>query len=261
MLTSVLTRAVTSVRGGGRAPYLWGSGGVILAAGCWWISRGLFVSRGKRANGTNDNGGAFGNRKYSQEESDVWRAEKEAEEKLRKARLDRALAGGAELEIAIDMSYGPESQIDKHCSSLAKQLGYVYSFVRKANVCTLLHLTSYKGESRAALERRGAGSWKANKREEDLTKVFADRRHDIVFLSPDAEDTLWELQKGTVYVIGGLIDKSVQKNLALDRARNLGFRCVRLPVSEHVPRNEQVCAQPDDGMYESELLFTEGMCT
>ena len=51
-----------------------------------------------------------------------------------------------------------------------------------------------------ALENRGAGSWLVHKHEGTLRDVFKDRREDLVYLSPDATETLNELTPGKVYI-------------------------------------------------------------
>ena len=38
-----------------------------------------------------------------------------------------------------------------------------------------------------------------------------------------------------VYVVGGLVDRSVKKQASLSRAAALGARCVRLPLQEYAP--------------------------
>ena len=80
-----------------------------------------------------------------------------------------------------------------------------------------------------------------HRHEEDLIDVFANRRDDIVILSPDSETTLTHLDKNKIYVIGGIVDRTVRKGATLQRAMEMGVPTVRLPVSENVPRDAQVC--------------------
>ena len=43
-----------------------------------------------------------------------------------------------------------------------------------------------------------------------MSEVFAARRGDLVYLSPDAEETLHALRPGALYVIGGIVDKTAR---------------------------------------------------
>lgn len=95
------------------------------------------------------------------------------------------------------------------------------------------------GEKREALVARGSKGWNIKKHEQDLTEVFSHRLEDLVFLSPDSEHVLTCLEKGRVYVIGGIVDKPVVKNVSWKRANAAGFRSARLPVKEFVPRELQ----------------------
>jgi len=60
-------------------------------------------------------------------------------------------------------------------------------------------------------------------------------RGELVFLTPDARDPLFELKLDRVYVVHGLVDRSVIKNLTLRRGIANGIQCVRLPLKEESP--------------------------
>jgi len=53
-------------------------------------------------------------------------------------------------------------------------------------------------------------------------------------LSPDATDVLQEVKEDEIYVIGGIVDRSVQKGLTYQRASERQVRVVRLPIQEYV---------------------------
>ncbi len=57
-------------------------------------------------------------------------------------------------------------------------------------------------------------------------------RAQIVVLSPDATEPLDSLEPDKVYVIGGLVDRSIQKNVSLDYAREHSHQARRLPITE-----------------------------
>ena len=107
-----------------------------------------------------------------------------------------------------------------------------------------MHITSYVAEARTALEKRGAGSWLMHKHPEPLREVFAQRLDDLIYLSPDGQQTLQELAPGKVYVIGGIVDRTVTKSVSLDEAAgrrrgDLPIPAFRLPIDEHIPRSFQ----------------------
>ena len=58
---------------------------------------------------------------------------------------------------------------------------------------------------------------------------------ELVYFSPDATEILDTIDPTKVYVIGGLVDRSIAKNQSLDRASSLGVQCVRLPLAEYYP--------------------------
>ena len=59
--------------------------------------------------------------------------------------------------------------------------------------------------------------------------------NELVYLSPDADEVLDTIDTSKVYVIGGLVDRSIAKNQSLNRAMALDIQCVRLPLAEYYP--------------------------
>lgn len=57
----------------------------------------------------------------------------------------------------------------------------------------------------------------------------------LVYLSPDAPETLREFDSDSVYIIGAMVDKTpLRKNLTYGIAKRLGIRSQRLPLEEHL---------------------------
>ena len=52
----------------------------------------------------------------------------------------------------------------------------------------------------------------------------------IVYLSADGDETLEDLKKDELYIIGGIVDRNRYKFLTLQKAKRLGFRCAKLPL-------------------------------
>ena len=188
----------------------------------------------------------------SDEERRAWRQLRESEKLASKEKLERAMNSssatewkGSQLEIVFDLSYGASST-DKMNRSLAKQLAYAYSYAKNISgpEAPGMHITSYLDEAQVALEKRGAASWLVHKHEGNLRQVFQNRLDDLIYLSPDGSETLETLTPGKVYVIGGIVDRTVSKGVSLEessgrRSGGSPIRAMRLPIDENIPRSFQ----------------------
>lgn len=66
---------------------------------------------------------------------------------------------------------------------------------------------------------------------------------DVVYLSPDADEPLEEVLASEVYVVGGIVDRNLNKGLTLSAAEGGRARAARLPFDEYLPevsRNDRV---------------------
>ncbi|NXR19999.1 TM10B methyltransferase, partial [Cinclus mexicanus] len=70
----------------------------------------------------------------------------------------------------------------------------------------------------------------------------------IVYLTPDSENVLEDIDPDKVYVLGGLVDESIHKQLTLRRAREQRLQTARLPIREYMVR------APNPRNYHSETL-------
>ncbi|NXY64905.1 TM10B methyltransferase, partial [Callaeas wilsoni] len=70
----------------------------------------------------------------------------------------------------------------------------------------------------------------------------------IVYLTPDSENVLEDIDPDKVYVLGGLVDESIHKQLTLRRAREQSLRTARLPIREYMVK------APNSRNYHSETL-------
>jgi tRNA (guanine9-N1)-methyltransferase len=76
----------------------------------------------------------------------------------------------------------------------------------------------------------GAASWPLNKHRGHFLDHYPPELCTV--LSPDADTPLLQLAPERVYIIGGIVDRSVKKGLTLGVAERYGLEVVRLPVSE-----------------------------
>ncbi|NXJ85557.1 TM10B methyltransferase, partial [Trogon melanurus] len=56
----------------------------------------------------------------------------------------------------------------------------------------------------------------------------------IVYLTPDSENVLEDIDPNKVYVLGGLVDESIHKKLTLQRAQEQSLQTARLPIREYM---------------------------
>ncbi|XP_010724558.1 tRNA methyltransferase 10 homolog B [Meleagris gallopavo] len=59
----------------------------------------------------------------------------------------------------------------------------------------------------------------------------------IVYLTPDSENVLEDIDPKKVYVLGGLVDESIHKNLTLQRAQEQSLQTARLPIREYMVKS------------------------
>eukprot|EP00904_Undaria_pinnatifida_P009979 jgi/Undpi1/6110/HiC_scaffold_20.g08595.m1 len=154
------------------------------------------------------------------------------EREEQRERLQAAIDNPDSLRLVVDLNLA-ESASGKEVSSLAKQLCYVYNRVKASSAPPTLTLTSYQGRVATALSNAGAGAWLADRNPLDVFTVFD--HHQVVYLSPDAEEPLEEVLTSEVYVVGGIVDRNIDKGLTLAAAKGGGARAVRLPFDEHLP--------------------------
>jgi hypothetical protein len=171
------------------------------------------------------------------------------------------------LRVAIDTSYDQDSQ--RAIRSVAKQLAECIGVKRRAMKVTgsnpgesgesgispvdvNLTFASWKGTVAAhALDHFNAERWsEVSKDPRDVQDIFMNNGSDgsssdadadampskVVYLSPDAEEALLDVEPNTVYVIGGIVDLAARGIAwSLPRANAVGATARRLPIREHLP--------------------------
>ncbi|XP_036622922.1 tRNA methyltransferase 10 homolog B isoform X2 [Trichosurus vulpecula] len=71
--------------------------------------------------------------------------------------------------------------------------------------------------------------------EEDCLNLFP--LESLVYLTPDSEHALEDVDPGKVYIIGGLVDESIQKKLTFQKAQENSIQTARLPIQEYMVKN------------------------
>ncbi|KAF0698314.1 Aste57867_11034 [Aphanomyces stellatus] len=147
------------------------------------------------------------------------------------AKLQRAMESG--LRVVVDLGFLVDQTLRER-NSVLKQVASAYGLMKKSTFPSLLslHLASYTGEIAAFCDDKGVSAWKVTRHANALDELFPNDT--VVFLSPDAPTVLTEIDPNTVYVIGGIVDRTVRKSQTLSKATAKAIRTVRLPVQEHM---------------------------
>ncbi|XP_030609311.1 tRNA methyltransferase 10 homolog B-like isoform X1 [Archocentrus centrarchus] len=150
---------------------------------------------------------------------------------ITKERLAEARSTG--LKVCVDLSM-TDCMSDKEISRLAGQLRRLYGSNKKATRPFHLFLTDLREDSRLYREcvrmNDGFLNYTMDITEESCLDLFPPET--VVYLTPDAEEALETVDADKVYVLGGLVDESIQKKLSLSRARELSVQTARLPIDE-----------------------------
>ncbi|CAK9044082.1 unnamed protein product [Durusdinium trenchii] len=156
----------------------------------------------------------------------------------RKAFLETSLTEAFERgrpRVVVNCSFDQSMDV-RELTSLAKQIQLAYTQARNMGSKVQLHLTSLGPENRAwrGLEAQGVRGWKMHLHEKSVWEVFAEeaRSGKLVILTPDADEELVDVSDEEVYVIGGIVDRSVKKMQSLAQAQELR----KLPLKSFGPK-------------------------
>lgn len=158
--------------------------------------------------------------------------QQEKEEKQgREVEAERVYCAGAPL--VIDFSYVDCMKIAE-IDSLLAQVRMSVGYLRKQLPQYFkLICCNVPGDIQEKLQKKGSKSWKVDLYSEDIQQVPIVSNKQLVILSPDALEVLEDVDlDNTVYVIGGLVDKTIKSKQTLQKAQKTGIRSVRFPLKE-----------------------------
>ncbi|VDK35368.1 unnamed protein product [Taenia asiatica] len=154
--------------------------------------------------------------------------------RLSKEKLRQNLSNG--VKFCIDCSFEDDMSAKEH-SKFAQQLCRIYGANKKAVIPFSLHLVNFDPVGPLAMCCRkkcsGFDAYQIGFHVGSPTDVFKSQQ--IFYLSPDASDPLLDVDRCSVYVVGGLVDENIAKGKSLDTASKLGIPTVRLPIQEFAP--------------------------
>ena len=111
----------------------------------------------------------------------------------------------------------------KEQKSLSSQLALCYNINKRNNKKINFYFTNMTKELMNILNKNDADKWKVHYHDEpfylidDLIKL----KKEFVYLSPDAEEELNDVNEDKIYIIGGIVDRTVIQNLSLNRIISL----------------------------------------
>ncbi|XP_053788525.1 tRNA methyltransferase 10 homolog B [Vidua chalybeata] len=175
---------------------------------------------------------------------------------VRRGRVPAALATERLLEaraagprLCVDLGVGG-SMSEKESGRLASQIRRLYGANRRAARPFWLCLTEFAAGTpiyeQCFRMNDGFAGYLMDTTPESYLDLFP--LEAIVYLTPDSENVLEDIDPSKVYVLGGLVDESIHKQLTLRRAREQRLQTARLPIREFMVR------APNSRNYHSETL-------
>lgn len=170
------------------------------------------------------------------ERGDTMRAGR-AEDRAKKARAKDLMLHGTRYAVCVDLGWNAH-MYDKERKSLARQLAYSYSAMRKAAEEGLtplaLSITGVDDIMKPVLTTTASGweTWPVALSEKPLVEFHDTTK--LVYLTHDASDVLEDLDPDAVYVVGGIVDRNRLKCATMKKAKELGVKTARLNLDANI---------------------------
>eukprot|EP01135_Chromosphaera_perkinsii_P000680 Nk52_evm8s148 gene=Nk52_evmTU8s148 len=159
--------------------------------------------------------------------------------------------------VVFDMAFN-EYMALKDLRSLLGQMERCYSANRYNPSPMHMYWTSVDGVLKQVLEEKHEGykRWDVNISGEDYHAVFGTgeeekegdvceqgkmrtRKDQLVYLTADSPNVVGTLEEDKIYIIGGIVDHNVHKELCLKKAEREGIQHGRLPIGEYVRMSQR----------------------
>ncbi|XP_032416167.1 tRNA methyltransferase 10 homolog C [Xiphophorus hellerii] len=139
--------------------------------------------------------------------------------------------------IVFDLSYA-SNMSRREMENTVSQLMEVEGWNRRATEPFHLHFCNLQPDSlykKELVKRYGAETWDRlliTSTEQHYIDMFP--REQLVYLTADSPNVLRSFDHSKVYIIGALVDKSIQSGLSLANAKRLKLATARLPLDEYL---------------------------
>ncbi|XP_018427229.1 PREDICTED: tRNA methyltransferase 10 homolog B [Nanorana parkeri] len=156
---------------------------------------------------------------------------------LTKDRLLEAKNSGPRLCIDLSMT---DHMSKKELSRLAAQIRRLYGSNKKSAKPFWLYLTGFGQHSLLYDEcvrmNDGFVNYLVDSTESGFLDMFPLKS--IIYLTPDSDNVLEDIDPSKVYVLGGLVDESIQKKVTYHKAKENGLQTARLPIQEYMIKKD-----------------------
>ncbi|KAK6932867.1 tRNA methyltransferase TRMD/TRM10-type domain [Dillenia turbinata] len=162
------------------------------------------------------------------------RMEKRSEEREKKIeRLTRAREEGGQ-KIVVDLEFS-HLMAPNEIHSLVQQIMYCYSVNGRCAAPGHLWLTGCTGEIGQQLHKLpGFDKWLIEKESKSYIEVLQDQKEKLVYLTPDSETILDDLDPKNIYIVGGLVDRNRWKGITMKKATDQGIQTAKLPIGNYL---------------------------
>ncbi|KAM3142527.1 hypothetical protein pb186bvf_005429 [Paramecium bursaria] len=158
-----------------------------------------------------------------------------AGEEKQKEAFEKGISVILDLEYDVIMS-------DREIRSLSLQISHIVGINKELQNPVQLHLTNVNGLQKAELEKQGYSKWLIHQYETDLQELINSNKfnREFIYLSPDADEYLDDVDPTKyVYVVGGFVDRQVQKYMSYNKAQALQICAKKLPIDEYIKGNKR----------------------
>ena len=160
-----------------------------------------------------------------------------------KEKQDLILAYNSNFIICFDLNFNTYMD-SKEQKSLTAQLALCYNINKHNKKKINFYFTNMTKDLMEQLNKNDAQKWKVHYSNspfyliDDLIKL----KKEFVYLSPDAEEELDDVSEDKIYIIGGIVDRTVIQNLSMNRVNgikndnNCGIKIVtkKLPLLKYI---------------------------
>ena len=139
-----------------------------------------------------------------------------------KEKQDLILAYNSNFIICFDLNFNTYMD-SKEQKSLTAQLALCYNINKHNKKKINFYFTNMTKDLMEQLNKNDAEKWKVHYSNspfyliDDLIKL----KKEFVYLSPDAEEELDDVSEDKIYIIGGIVDRTVIQNLSMNRVNGI----------------------------------------
>lgn len=139
--------------------------------------------------------------------------------------------------VCIDLSFG-SMMSEKELHRLSSQLRRLYGSNQNSIKPVHLFFTSFGNENplyKICCDKNdGFLNYVVDMTDKYFLEIFDSE--EVVYLTPDSSNVLERLETDKVYIIGGLVDENINKNVTLNTAESKQLVTARLPIEEYMKR-------------------------